>query len=190
MNQTDGRLLFTESQRFKQASWLPLIAVMEGLLVMVISVIMFERPTDHPPDGSFLWSLGLMVVWVLVLTLPVALGAMWLIKSFRLTTEVRTSGLYIRLFPYQLSFHRIELDDLVEIRVRTYRALAEFGGYGRKFGWKGSCYTISGEWGVDLKFAGRRPLLIGSQMPQKLADALGLISAGRRVDSAVSKEPW
>ncbi len=188
MNQTDGRLLFTESQRFKQVSWIPAVPILAGAACGIIFVIIRYTAIDQAPDKGPL-PIGMLVIGGL-LAVMVTLGVMLLIRSFELTTEVRTSGLYIRLFPYQLSFHRIELDDLVEIRVRTYRALSEFGGYGRKFGWKGSCYTISGEWGVDLKFAGSRPVLIGSQMPQKLADALGLISAGRRADSAVSKEPW
>jgi hypothetical protein len=123
-----------------------------------------------------------------LLAIIISIGMMLLIRVCELITEVRSSGLFVRFHPFQLSFKPIDLTDLVEIRVRTYRAMAEFCGWGRKIGWKGNCYTVSGNLGVDLIFAGRRPLLIGSKNPQGLAEALGNIWGGRRVDLIMEKK--
>ncbi|MEW6351632.1 MAG: DUF6141 family protein [Thermodesulfobacteriota bacterium] len=183
MPQNDQGVLFRETQRFSQARWWgPLIVAVVVMSVVsagvIVSHVFFGQPVGGPR------SVGVIVVFAAVL-IPV--GAAILLRLFEMTTEVRTSGLYVRMYPFHLSFRRIDLSDLTEIRVRRYRPIVEYGGYGIRIGWKGSAYNVSGNLGVDLIFAHRRPLLIGSQMPRRLAEVLGEIWRGPRVDM-LSKE--
>jgi hypothetical protein len=55
--------------------------------------------------------------------------------------------------------------------------MREYGGWGVKYGWAGKAYNISGNRGVQLKLSNGKGLLIGSQRPEELAQA---IQAGMR----------
>jgi hypothetical protein len=91
-----------------------------------------------------------------------------------LTTEVRNDGLYIRFFPFHLSFHRIAPEDIKEFEARTYRPLRDYGGWGIRYGREGKAYNVSGNRGVQLVLSDGKQLLIGSQRPDELTEALSL----------------
>ncbi len=178
MPQTDQRVLFRETQKFSQACWWwPLIVTAVAVLVVCAGVIV-----SQVVFGQAVGERGSVMTIVALVGVLVAAGVFILLRLFEMTTEVRVSGLYVRMYPFHLSFRRIDLSGLSEIRLRRYRAIAEYGGYGIRVGWKGSAYNVSGDLGVDLIFAHGRPLLIGTQMPHDLAQALGKIWSGRRVD--------
>jgi hypothetical protein len=96
-----------------------------------------------------------------------------------LTTEVRSDGLYIRFFPFHLSFRRIPLDDLKAYEARTYSALREYGGWGIRWGWRGKAYNVRGNRGVQLELSNGERILIGSQRAEQLAEALDLAMRGK-----------
>ena len=100
------------------------------------------------------------------LALPVFFAAM------NLTIEVRSDGLYYRFFPFHLTFRRIPHNQLKNAKVSIYHPLAEYGGWGIRFGLHGTAYNVSGNMGVRLSLDGRSPLLIGSRYPEKLLTSL------------------
>jgi hypothetical protein len=89
-----------------------------------------------------------------------------------LNTEVRADGLYVKFFPFHWSFQRIPLENLKGIAVTTYRPILDYGGWGIRYGIAGKAYNVSGNRGVKLTFFKGRSLLIGSQQPEELAEAL------------------
>ena len=68
-----------------------------------------------------------------------------------------------------LSQQVIPLDNIKKCEVRKYSPIKECGGWGIKYGRKGKAYNVSGNFGVQLEFTKGKPLLIGSQNPEKLA---------------------
>ena len=90
------------------------------------------------------------------------------------------TNLSLRFFPFHLSFHKIKLEDLVKYEVRTYNPIRDYGGWGIRWGSKGKAYNVSGNRGVYLEYSDGKKLLIGSQKPEKFAEALDLVSGKRR----------
>jgi hypothetical protein len=61
---------------------------------------------------------------------------------------------------------------LAEVKVREYRPLAEYGGWGvRGFG-KNRALNVSGNFGLQLVMKDGAKMLIGTQKPQELEDFL------------------
>ena len=56
--------------------------------------------------------------------------------------------------------------------VHTYDPIGEYGGWGIKYGKMGKAYNVSGNRGVQLEFADRKSILIGSQKPEQLDSAI------------------
>ena len=91
-----------------------------------------------------------------------------------LTTEVRNDGLYIRFYPLHCAFLRIELEKITKYEVLTYSPLREYGGWGMRYSMKGKAYNVYGNRGVQLQLSNGTRLLIGSQKPEQLVEALNL----------------
>ena len=95
----------------------------------------------------------------------------YLAYGMRLVTEVRADGLYVRLTP--LPFRRVPFPSIRSAEVRTYRPILEYGGWGLRYSWKqGTAYNARGNRGVQLVLANGKRLLIGSQKPEELLEAL------------------
>jgi type IV secretory pathway VirB3-like protein len=146
-------LLFEEDQYFRQ-SWLwALLLGILGLLTYVAALA--------PPDNNTIW---VVVGGFVVLNL--------LFYFMRLSVEVDTEALHIRFFPFLRK--TIPVTDVVHWEARTYRPLAEYGGWGIRYACgKGWAYNVSGNQGVQLQLANGKRILIGSQRAQELARAIG-----------------
>jgi hypothetical protein len=58
--------------------------------------------------------------------------------------------------------------------VQTYRPIRDYGGWGIRYGRGGKAYNVSGNRGVMLELSDGQKLLIGSQRPEELANAINL----------------
>lgn len=160
---------FREEQKFHQPWIWTLLMVMTLAAVILfgygmIKQLVFGQPWgDRPMSDSALAIVGPLVILFTI-------GMTYLFLKLKLVTEVRDEGLYIRFFP--LSRQIIRYENIEESDVRTYRPLKEYGGWGIRYGRKGKAYNVSGNRGVQLKLSGGKKLLIGSQQPEKLADAI------------------
>jgi hypothetical protein len=167
-------VIFREIQRFRQ----PWVWILPGATAVVVIGVMtygliyqlgFGKPWGNNPlpDAA--------LVAVAAAGILLMLGVLWVMYAARLITEVRTSGLYVKYYPFHLSFHKIDLTNLKRFEARTYRPIRDFGGYGIKYGFKGKVYNVSGNRGVNLSFKKGRDLMIGSQRAEELACALVLV---------------
>lgn len=157
---------YREEQRFRQVwLWLIIFAIAGFFWYALIRQIFLQQPVgDNPmPNG------GLILVWLLC-----GLGIPCLFFFTKLITEVRQDGLYIRFIPFHFSFQKIAFDQLESYDVRTYRPIWEYGGWGIRFGPKGWAYNVSGNRGVQLELTGGKRVLIGSQRPDELRQAIHL----------------
>ena len=88
---------------------------------------------------------------------------------YRLETQVRTDGIYIRFFPFTLKFKKYPFEEISKAYIRQYNAIMEFGGWGYRIGWKKKAFNVSGNQGLQLEFNDDNKLLIGTQKPDELA---------------------
>lgn len=98
------------------------------------------------------------------------LFGVWL-RKIRLITEVDDSTVTLR-YRGLLKTRTVPISTIRQARPRTYRPLREYGGWGIKIGPSGWTYNVSGKEGVQLQLENARPLLIGSQRPEELAEAI------------------
>lgn len=163
-NAVRGEVLFSESQRFRQA-WLWLIVLLIGGGMWLLLIMHVLRP--NLPEERWSVFVTLAAAWLLVgIALPVSL---WL---FELRVEVRRDGLYYRFVPFHLRTHSIAIGDIADFEARRYRPILEYGGWGIRYGLKGRAYNVSGNRGVQLTLTNGKRILIGSQRPDELAAAL------------------
>jgi hypothetical protein len=85
----------------------------------------------------------------------------------------------VRFFPLQFHSHKISYGDIKSYEIRSYSALKEYGGYGIRYGTKGKAYNVYGNRGIQIEFQDGKCLLIGSQRPEELMQALESV-AGRK----------
>ena len=162
MSTPDDRLLFSETQRFRQW-WILLLlfgmfALSGGILVQQV---VFHQPVgNHPLSNT-----GAVLLFVLLgLTLP------GLCLSMNLATEVRRDGLYVRFFPFHLQFFKV--DGIQQAQACEYSPIGEYGGWGIRYGATGKAFNVQGNQGVKLTLKSGQTLLIGSQRSAELASAI------------------
>jgi hypothetical protein len=173
MAQAKGQTIFyREVQHFHQV-WLWILVLCISLLAIYAGVqqLILGKPFGSNPAPD----VGLIIIVVIF-----GLGLPAFFFMTNLTTEVRSDGLYIRFFPFHLSSHKIAWEKLRRYEVRTYSALKEYGGWGIRYGSKGKAYNVKGNHGVQLELSNGQKVLIGSQRPEELAQAIELAS-GKRI---------
>jgi len=167
----DNEILFTESQRFKQW-WLWLILLgTNGLFLFGIfkQVVGGQQFGDKPMSNT-----GLLIVSGLILLLTISF------IFFRLDTQLKKDGIYIRFFPFHLSYRYYPWERISKSFVRQYSPITEYGGWGIRIGFfgKGKAFNVSGNKGLQLEFSDNKKLLIGTNKPDELTETLRKI--GRR----------
>ena len=161
---TKNTILFREEQRFNQW-WLWLLILLPTSMTWygAIQQLIFDKPYGTNPTSDTGISILLILFGIL---LPLFM------YSLRLITEVRQDGLYVRFYPFHLSFRRYPYENISSYKVREYSPLKEYGGWGIRYGMKGMAYNVSGNRGVQLEFETGKRLLIGSQRPEELVSQI------------------
>ncbi len=156
----EPEVIFHEVQYFRQRGfWLLLIPSSLVPLIIFLMVWLFN------PQAEQVLLFGIVMLLVAVIPPVFFLGA-------NLTVEVRHDGLYIRFFPFHASFFKISSGEVKNWQIRSYSALKEYGGYGIRFGADGKAYNVRGNQGVQIELKNGKKILIGSQKPDLLQQAL------------------
>jgi len=173
----ESDVLFHEVQKFRQPWLWALILVAFGSQAAIfgggmIAHLVFGKPWGKNPAEDK----ALIITTVVMIASGIAVCAfMW---SLRLITVVLPNGLFIRFFPFHWSFKDVPLASLTHCEAERYRPIKEFGGWGIRMGIKRKAYNVRGNLGVRIRYANGRCLLIGSQRPQELAQAIKRILPG------------
>lgn len=168
-------LLFSEVQYSRQW-WLWAVILTTTLLTAgifayaLVQQVLFHRPFGNTPMSNT----GLILMGAAVIFFDAVLLSLFL--AAKLVTEVRSDGLYIRYFPFHLRMHNIPLENLDKVEPITYSPLGDYGGWGIRFGKNGRAYNPTGNRGVKLTYANGSHILIGSQRPHELAQAIESVS--------------
>ena len=153
------QVLFEEKQRFPR--WLTILSLILPVLSAVVVYFVIKDKMNNPQ----MWP-GIIIGFIALLLGPA------LLASFKLITQVRPDGLYISLFPFHISFKRFTFDQIKAYYPRKYSPLAEYGGWGIRFGRSGKAYNVRGNLGLQLEFTNGKKLLIGSKDPDLLSQAI------------------
>ena len=155
---------FREEQKFNQW-WVQSIVLLVTAFMWYSAILqLLYRKTigSNPPSDN-----GMIVMWIVFgIIFPVFM------YSLRLVVEVRKDGLYIRFYPFHLSFKRTPFEKLKSYEARDYRPLRDYGGWGLRYGSRGKAYSTSGNRGVMLEYTDGGRLMLGSQKADDLALAI------------------
>jgi len=91
---------------------------------------------------------------------------------FQLRIKVNKKGLHYQFFPFHIKSHSIKLSEIEKIKAMKYKPLAEYGGWGIKYGFKGKAYNVSGNKGVKIFLTDGTNIMFGSQRYRELEKAL------------------
>jgi hypothetical protein len=155
---------FRETQKFRQPLlWVVLIAI--SLITILVAVVQsgFGIPVGNNPAPD-------NVLIIIVLVFGMVLPLFFYLLAF--TVEIKIDGIYYRFYPIQLSYRHIDWNELRCAESVTYRPLAEYGGWGIRYGRNGMAYNVSGSKGVRLIKKDEKQLLLGSQHADELAMAI------------------
>jgi hypothetical protein len=160
---------FHEEQQFRQPwVWLLLLAITLWLTIMFAHGLYTQLYLEQPWGDRPMSNTGLVVS--ATISLFITAGLALLFYKLKLVTVVGTDGIHVRFFP--LTSRKISFADITSCKARTYRPIREYGGWGIRYSRKGKAYNVSGDRGVQLEFREGRPLLIGSQRAEELADVI------------------
>lgn len=162
----ENDIIFHEEQKFSpalSALIVVLMALTVGLGGFALRELIHEQEPTSPPAIIILIITGIII--------PIAIGVLFL--TLKLETRLRCDGLYLRFFPIHIRYKKFALDDIAEFYPRRYRPILEYGGWGIRWSFKkGKAYNVTGNRGLQLVFKNGRRLLIGSQRPEQLAQAI------------------
>ncbi len=156
---------FREVQHFRQTLlWLFLFCVILLSLWEIIQQLVLGIPFGNNPAPDTV---------LVILAVIFGIGFPFFFYITNLTTEVRSDGVYLRFFPIEMTFNRISLENIKEWEAVAYHPVREYGGWGIRYGKNTKVYSVSGNHGVLLTLVNGKRLLIGSQRPDELAEAIG-----------------
>ena len=176
-----GEPLFYE----EQWPWWGFVALGHGVAYLAATFLVyafFRRFVEHRPLVPE--SLGAEIFFLVMAGLVMAVAGA--VATARLIIEVRPDGLYVQYKPVHFRPKKIDLDRVAKVLADTYWPLTEFGGWGI-CGATGllRAYTARGNRGVRIIYTrslnwgdGGRQLLLGSQRPEELAEAIQQLLRG------------
>ena len=148
------KIAFRESQSMRQW-WLWAFV----LGVQAISFILVFRE-----EGI---STGILL-WIIIPTF----GINGLLYFAKLVTEVREEGIYLRFIPFHFKWVKIDYTNIEQYESIKYNPIRDYGGWGIKWGREGKAYNISGNLGVKLMLNDGKRIMIGSQRPDQMVEAI------------------
>ncbi|MFH0915146.1 MAG: DUF6141 family protein [bacterium] len=159
--------LFQEVQRFRQWFFYVPLLIATGVVWWLFAeqiILGHPRGSRPIPDSA---------AWILAILFGFGFPVFALVV--RLITEVRPGLLWVRLIPF--GSKRISTGEIERAQTREYSPLREFGGWGIRISRNGRAYNAYGNTGVQLVLTDGSRVLIGTQKPEELLDALRLAGA-------------
>jgi hypothetical protein len=161
-------VIFREEQRFRQWwVWLLVLGVAAIQWWGFVEQIVLGVPWgDSPAPDWIMW-----LFWLLF-----GIGLPVFFYRLALTVDVTPEQVIIRYRP--LANRMIPFAEVESVKVRTYKPILSYGGYGLRGTSRNTVYNVSGNQGVSLLLRDGRQVLIGSQRASELA--LAIDSARKR----------
>jgi len=156
-------ILFSEKQKFKQWwIWFILVGINGVLLYTTYRQIILGIPIGENPMSN----MGLILTTIFSLLISV------LFVNFRLETQIKKEGIYVRFFPFHIKFKYFAWNEIEKLFIRRYKPLMEYGGWGVRGIGKSRAFNVSGNMGLQLEMKGGKKLLIGTNKTEELVNVL------------------
>ncbi|PXV68788.1 hypothetical protein CLV62_10151 [Dysgonomonas alginatilytica] len=161
------KILFSETQKFRQWwLWILLLAVFfkcNSLFLYGIfkQIVKGEQFGNNPMSDTGLLSVS--IVTFIITSLIICLFA-----YLRLDTKITEDGIYVKFFPFNLTYKKHEWEQISKSFVRQYNPISEYGGWGLRLG----ALNVSGNKGLQLVFKNGKKLLIGTNKVAELNELL------------------
>jgi len=161
----DNEILFSEKQRFTQWWLWVLLLGISGIIFYNV----FKELSNLGDIGDQLMNRPEILIAMAACLLPIVI-----FRYLQLETQIKKDGIYVRFFPFHLSWKSFAWDEIEKAYIREYAPIGDFGGWGIRYGLfgKGKAYNVSGTQGLQLEFKNGKKLLIGTQKPNELMAAL------------------
>ena len=160
--------LFYEEQIFRQRRTRLLLAVPPFLLLLLViwQVVLGHPWGKHPMSNASLigWAIFLWLVYLCLVRI-------------RLVTELGPSELLVSMRGLWRT-RRIPVSDIKSVEVITFDPVRDFGGYGIRNTRNGTAFIAGGNDGVRLELAKGAKVLVGSERPKELAEAISRLKRG------------
>jgi hypothetical protein len=168
-------ILFTEIQKFRQWWIWVIVIVVTGLEINLL----IQKLSGGLNSISLLNLISFSLINICV--------ALLLLFS-KLHTIISDKGISYKFFPFHLAQKTIAWTDLEKAFIRTYNPIGEYGGWGFRLGifGFGKALNVSGNIGLQLVLKNGKRLLIGTNKPNELTQALNKIDARKIFNSAAS----
>lgn len=162
MSKMNLRRDYRETQRVTQVWIWAIVLLIAGLAWWgFVQQVLLGRPFGTNPAPTQV----MVALWIACgLLLPLILIVA------RLRVEVNGKTLRLSYFP--IWSRTIAIRDIQACSPRTYRPMREYMGWGIRIWTRGRAWTVKGNRGVQLELSDGLPLLIGSDTPEKLAEAI------------------
>jgi hypothetical protein len=151
---------FYEKQKFNQWwIWLIIIAITVASSYAAIQQLVFKVPFGNEPASDN----------VLIILCMVPLFILTIFTFMYLETKINSDGVFYKFNILHFKYRQIKWEEIEKIYTREYRPVAEYGGWGIKWGRKsGKAYNISGNQGVQIELKNGKKILIGTQKSQEV----------------------
>ena len=156
----ESEILFEEVQNRTSKSVSDFFKVV-SFLVLIGLIINIVLQKGRANDVTYLLITIFPVLFIINLLLP-----------FKLITQIRTDGIYVRFPPLQPSFKKFYWSDISEAYIRNYDALSEYFGWGIRFSHNGMGYIVRGSTGIQIVFKNGNKVLITTQKKDEVSELL------------------
>ncbi len=157
--------LFCETQRFRQLwLWALLLSVAGLVWYIAINQLVFGIKVGDKPAPNVV-AAGLCVGFGIILP--------GLFAVVRMQTTIDSTGIRVAWLPYRFTAVRCYWAQIESWKIRRFRPITEFGGWGVRNG-TGGCraVTMSGNVGLELILRDGTRYLIGTQRTREIEQAM------------------
>jgi len=166
----NGKILFTEQQKFRQIWFWMLLIV--ALSLPMINFLVEQVKTGNHLENYSIRNTGFISDLILLIVLPISV--IILFSVMRVETVITTEGVRVKFFPLHLSFREYKWERISKIYIREYSSLIDFGGWGIRFNFVTNTvvYNMCGNQGLQLELKNGKKILVGTQKKNELEVAL------------------
>lgn len=165
--------IYSEELKYRQpAAWI-LITVISGLVwyAFIEQIVLSQPFGSNPAPDILLW-----IFFVII-----GLGFPWLFIVMGLQVRLKRDRLVIRFFPFYKK--EILLNDIFSFKVRTFRPVMEFGGWGIRYDFqKTTAFIVSGNKAIEITTKQGRIYLINSQDCRKFETSLMALIPDKKIN--------
>lgn len=152
------REVYREEQKVRQPwIWILVLGILGLFIWGIIQQVVFGVDFGNNPTSN----LGLIAFSI------IPIGLIYFLYTYKMTTEITSDYIYFKV-KYFLK-KKISWDEVKSVELIKYKPLSQFGGWGIRYGIKGTAYSVSGKECLLIHLIDNdRKIYLGTQEPDRL----------------------